>query len=99
VGGTGEPLLAMKYVANDDVVKTGERVVTSGMDRIFPRDLPVGTVAEVKAGNPFKQIRIRPAANLERLEEVIVLLTLRPLELKKDSAAVAPAAAPAAVTP
>jgi rod shape-determining protein MreC len=99
VGGTGEPLLAMKYVANDDVVKTGERVVTSGMDRIFPRDLPVGTVAEVKAGNPFKQIRIRPAANLERLEEVIVLLTLRPLELKKDSAAVPPAAAPAAVTP
>jgi rod shape-determining protein MreC len=100
VGGTGEPLLAMKYVANDDTVKTGERVVTSGMDRIFPRDLPVGTVAEVKAGNPFKQIRIRPAANLERLEEVIVLLTLRPLEMKKDSAAaVAPAGTPAAVTP
>jgi rod shape-determining protein MreC len=100
VGGTGEPLLAMKYVANDDTVKAGERVVTSGMDRIFPRDLPVGTVAEVKAGNPFKQIRIRPAANLERLEEVIVLLTLRPLEMKKDSAAVvAPAATPAAVTP
>jgi rod shape-determining protein MreC len=100
VGGTGEPLLAMKYVANDDTVTAGERVVTSGMDRIFPRDLPVGTVAEVKAGNPFKQIRIRPAANLERLEEVIVLLTLRPLEIKKDSAAVtAPAAAPAAVTP
>ncbi|HXL21672.1 MAG TPA: rod shape-determining protein MreC [Candidatus Dormibacteraeota bacterium] len=100
VGGTGEPLLAMKYVANDDTVKAGERVVTSGMDRIFPRDLPVGTVAEVKAGNPFKQIRIRPAANLERLEEVIVLLTLRPLEMKRDSAVVvAPAAAPAAVTP
>jgi len=53
------------------------------MDRIFPRDLPVGTVAEIKPGNPFKMIRVRPAANLERLEEVIVLLTLRPLELKK----------------
>src|SRR5579863_2223063 len=84
VGGTGEPLLQMKYVANDDTVDLGERVVTSGMDRIFPRDLPVGTVAEVKPGNPFKQIRIRPSANLERLEEVIVLLTLQPLELKKE---------------
>jgi rod shape-determining protein MreC len=83
VGGTGEPLLVMKYVANDDTVNAGERVVTSGMDRIFPRDLPVGTVAEIKPGNPFKMIRVRPAANLERLEEVIVLLTLRPLELKK----------------
>jgi len=84
VGGLGEPLLAMKYIPNDDTVNVGERVITSGMDRIFPRDLPVGTVAEVKSGNPFKQIRIKPAANLERLEEVIVLLTLRPLDLKKE---------------
>jgi rod shape-determining protein MreC len=36
VGGTGEPLLNMKYVSNDDEVKIGEHVVTSGMDRIFP---------------------------------------------------------------
>lgn len=92
VGGTGEPLLSMKYVPNDDAVNAGEHVVTSGMDRIFPRDLPVGTVAEVKAGNPFKQIRIRPSASLDRLEEVIVLLTLRPLELKKEAAPPAPAA-------
>jgi rod shape-determining protein MreC len=85
VGGTGEPLLAMKYVANDDAVNLGDRVVTSGMDRIFPRDLPVGTVSQIKAGNPFKQIRIRPAAKLESLEEVIVLLSLQPLDLKKEA--------------
>ena len=85
VGGVGEPLLAMKYVANDDTVNLGDRVVTSGMDRIFPRDLPVGTVAQIKPGNPFKQIRIQPAANLERLEEVIVLLSLQPLDLKKEA--------------
>ena len=85
VGGDGEPLLAMKYVPNDDNVNLGDHVVTSGMDRIFPRDLPVGTVSQIKAGNPFKQIRIRPAANLERLEEVIVLLSLQPLDLKKDA--------------
>jgi rod shape-determining protein MreC len=85
VGGTGEPLLVMKYVANDDTVNLGERVVTSGMDRIFPKDLPVGTVAEIKPGNPFKHIRVRPSANLERLEEVVVLLTLRPLEVHKQA--------------
>jgi rod shape-determining protein MreC len=84
VGGTGEPLLLMKYVPNDDAVNNGERVVTSGMDRIFPRDLPVGTIVEIKPGNPFKQIRVRPAAKLERLEEVIVLLTLHPLELRTE---------------
>jgi len=84
VGGVGEPLLAMKYVANDDTVAIGERVVTSGMDRIFPRDLPVGTVAQIKDGNPFKQIRLKPAANLESLEDVIVLLTLQQLDLTKS---------------
>jgi rod shape-determining protein MreC len=87
VGGQGEPLLVMKYVPNDDTVDLGERVITSGMDRIFPRDLPVGTVAEIKPGNPFKLIRIKPAANLERLEEVLVLLSLRPLEMKDEKSA------------
>ena len=85
VGGVGEPLLTMKYVPNDDEVALGARVVTSGMDRIFPRDLPVGTVTQIKAGNPWKQIRVRPAANLERLEEVIVLLSQQPLDVKKDT--------------
>jgi rod shape-determining protein MreC len=91
VGGTGDPLLIMKYIPNDDAVKTGERVVTSGMDRIFPRDLPVGTIADIKPGNPFKQIHVQPAANLQRLEEVFVLLTMKPLETKQDSAATNPA--------
>jgi hypothetical protein len=47
-------------------------------------------VAEIKTGRPFQQVRVRPAANLQRLEEVIVLLTLHPLEQKKE-----PVAAPA----
>jgi rod shape-determining protein MreC len=91
VGGTGEPLLAMKYIPTDETVNVGEHVVTSGMDRIFPRDLPVGVVAEIKTGRPFQQVRVRPAANLQRLEEVIVLLTLHPLEQKKEPAEPAPA--------
>jgi rod shape-determining protein MreC len=97
--GTGEPTLFMKYVANDETVNVGDKIVTSGMDKIFPRDVPVGTVLEVKAGIPFKQIRVRPAVKLERLEEVFVLLTLEPLEFKKDTEGQnmqsrAPAAAP-----
>jgi rod shape-determining protein MreC len=92
VGGAGEPLLVMKYVANDDTVNVGERVVTSGMDKIFPRDLPIGTITEIKPGNPFKSIRIHPSANLERLEEVIVLLTLQPLQLNQETENAKPSA-------
>lgn len=100
VGGMGEPLIAMKYVPNDDEVSVGEHVITSGMDRIFPRDLPVGMITDIKPGNPFKQIRIKPAANLEKLEEVLVLLTLHPLEMVRESdPAAAQAAAPATANP
>jgi rod shape-determining protein MreC len=93
--------MVMKYIPNDDNVNSGERVVTSGMDRIFPRDLPVGTIAEIKPGMPFKQLRVKPAASMERLQEVFVLLTMKPLELKQEPAAPAapantPAAAPSA---
>ena len=99
VGGTGEPFLQLKYVSNEDnSVNLGDRIVTSGTDRIFPGDLPVGTIADIKPGATFKQIRVKPAANLERLEEVFVLLTMKPLEMKKDSPE-PNSAAPAAATP
>lgn len=94
VGGSGDPLLNMKYVGNDDEVAVGSRVVTSGMDRIFPKDLPVGTITQVKPGGQYKQIRVKPSANLEKLEEVIVLLTTDPVVLKTE----APQAGNGAVT-
>ncbi len=74
----------MKYVANDDTVNLGERVVTSGMDKIFPRDLPIGTITDIKPAILLRVFAIRPSANLERLEEVIVLFTLQPLQLNQE---------------
>ena len=85
VKGTGDPMLSMTYVAAEETVNAGEKIVTSGMDKIFPRDVPIGTVLEVKQGNPFKQIRVKPAARLDRLEEVIVLLTQGPVNFKTDA--------------
>jgi rod shape-determining protein MreC len=85
VGGTGDPNMVLKYVATEDDVKVGEKIVTSGMDKIFPRDIPLGTVVEVKEGNPFKQIRVQPAAKMDRLETVIVLLTQAPVEFKSEA--------------
>ena len=85
VKGTGEPMLSMSYVAAEETVNAGEKIVTSGMDKIFPRDIPIGTVLDVKQGNPFKQIRVRPAARLDRVEEVIVLLTQGPVDFKTDA--------------
>jgi rod shape-determining protein MreC len=74
VKGTGGSLLRMDYVVNDEKLAPGEAVVTSGDDRIFPKDLPVGTAVGAQPGNPFQTIWVKPAVRLDRLEEVIVLL-------------------------
>jgi rod shape-determining protein MreC len=81
VRGTGDPLLGMEYVTKEVKVGPGEAVLTSGQDRIFPKDLPVGTIVQVRPDprGPFHQILVQPAAHLDRLEEVLVLLTRQEL--------------------
>jgi rod shape-determining protein MreC len=97
VSGVGDPWMVMKYISNDENVAVGQEILTSGQDQIYPKDLPVGTVAEVKQGTPFKVIRVKPAAHLDRLEEVLVLLTRQ--ELTKTAGADAPPSASAPAAP
>src|SRR5262249_5773295 len=61
------------YVANDEKVRIGERVFTSGEDRIYPKGLPVGVIVEAKPGPGFQDISVQPFAKLDRLEEVLVV--------------------------
>jgi rod shape-determining protein MreC len=92
VKGNGDPEPRMDYIVNDEKVQIGEEVITSGEDRIFPKGLLVGTVMDAKAATPFQLIRVKPAARLDRLEDVLVLLTMQELNLKK--AEEAPAGSP-----
>lgn len=87
VKGTGAPLLSLDYISNDEKVTEGQAVLTSGQDRIFPKDLPVGTVVDFVSdpNTPFMRIRVRPAAHLDRLEEVLVLETRQELNLRKEA--------------
>jgi rod shape-determining protein MreC len=71
-GGSGS-LPQLEYILKDQPVSVGERVLTSGLDQIFPKDLPVGTVAEVRRGSVYKEILVKPDAALDRLESVLVL--------------------------
>jgi len=64
----------LQYIMSDEPVKPGEQVITSGGDRIFPKGLPVGTVAAVEPGKDlFLNIRVIPSARLDRLEEVLIV--------------------------
>jgi rod shape-determining protein MreC len=66
--------VVLERVMSDEEVSAGENVETSGGDQIFPKGLPVGTVMKVSAGKDlFLNIKIKPAANLNKLEEVLVV--------------------------
>src|SRR5256886_13967538 len=60
-------------IMSEEEVKLGDRVLTSGGDQIFPKGLPLGTVARVTKGAEFLQVVIKPAAELSHLEEVLVI--------------------------
>jgi rod shape-determining protein MreC len=60
----------------DSRIKPGEHVLTSGGDQVFPRGLPVGTIESIAPDpdhQPYLAITIRPAADLNRIEEVLVI--------------------------
>ncbi len=60
----------------DEHIQTGEAVITSGGDQIYPRGLLVGTVDRVvndPERAPYVAVLVRPAAKLSRLEEVLVI--------------------------
>jgi rod shape-determining protein MreC len=69
---TGE--LMLERVMGDEAVAPGDTVLSSGGDQIFPKGLPVGTVSKVSPGKEmFLSIKVKPAADLSRLEEVLVV--------------------------
>jgi len=83
VKGSADSNPHMEYVQNDEKVQPGQTILTSGEDRIFPKDLSIGTVESAAAGNPFQVIRVKPAARLDRLEEVLVLMSQQELAPKR----------------
>jgi len=72
--GTPAGEVVLEKVMSDEAVQPGEKVLTSGGDQIFPKGLPVGTVTKVSPGPQlFLNIRVKPIADLGRLEEVLVI--------------------------
>src|SRR6476469_1926603 len=92
VKGTSLGELQINDIMSDEKVESGERVITSGGDRIYPKGYSVGTVIGAtpdRENDPFLVIKIKPAADLNRLEEVLVIT-----KMTDDSQATASGPAP-----
>jgi rod shape-determining protein MreC len=88
--GTSAGEVVLEKVMSDETVPPGEMVLTSGGDGIFPKGLLVGRVTKVGAGSDlFLNIRVRPAADLSRLEEVLVVTKIDERQAQPDQAGAA----------
>ena len=74
VEGTVTEGCGLKFVKRTEDLQPGDVVVTSGVDGIFPRGLPIGQLVGVdKRGQGlFQYATVRPFVDFDRLEEVLV---------------------------
>jgi len=79
--GNASGQLLIVGVLADQRIKPGEKVLTAGGDQIYPRGLPVGVVEKVVRDpdrDSFIDIIVKPAASLDRLDEVEVITSTLP---------------------
>jgi rod shape-determining protein MreC len=66
--------VVLEKIMAEEQVQPGDKVLTSGGDQVFPKGLAVGTVEKVsRSADSFLTIRVKPSANLSKLEEVLVI--------------------------
>jgi len=71
----GEPPLELQFVSNLSDAKVGDRLVSSGLDGIFPRGILIGTLAKVDKGmGLYKRIGVTPAVDFAEVGAVLVVL-------------------------
>ena len=76
VRGNGSPAIEMFDVPVLADVQPGDRIMTAGIDGIYPKGIPIGTVVRADPGQSlFKKITLRPAVDFGTIEEVIVIHT------------------------
>jgi rod shape-determining protein MreC len=75
VQGAMEGGCRMKYLRRGEDVAVGDRVLTSGMDGIFPTGILIGEVTEVsRLSRGLLQIAtVVPSAPLDTIEEVLIV--------------------------
>jgi rod shape-determining protein MreC len=67
--------LDLEYINNTEQIAIGDIILSSGLDGIYPKGLALGKIVDSRKGKGvFRSIKVEPAADLVRIEEVSVLL-------------------------
>ncbi len=75
--------LWVNLIDQEAEIEIDELILTSGLGGSFPPDIPVGRVISVRKRDfeLFQQAIIQPAADLDELEQVLVITNFNPLPL------------------
>ena len=75
VSGSLEGGTVIKYVKRSEEIQEGDRLVTSGLDGVFPKGILVGTVGKVRKQQAglFQHVEVIPAVRAAQTEEVLVI--------------------------
>jgi rod shape-determining protein MreC len=76
VRGNGGRDLDLDLIDDDNELKEGDKFLTSGLDKVYPKGLAVGVITSIgtnRVGSLIKAVRVRPSADLGRLEEVLCI--------------------------
>ncbi|MGZ8443262.1 MAG: rod shape-determining protein MreC [Candidatus Binatia bacterium] len=75
VSGSLESGTVLKYVKRSEDVQEGDRLVTSGLDNVFPKGMLAGTVIKVRKQSRglFQTVEVLPAVQASLVEEVLVV--------------------------
>ncbi|HEX7831225.1 MAG TPA: rod shape-determining protein MreC [Thermoanaerobaculia bacterium] len=72
-GGTSVQMFDIPSLAD---VQPGDKILTAGIDGIYPKGIPIGTVVRSDPGQSlFKTVTVKPAVDFGGIEEVIVIHT------------------------
>lgn len=68
--------LDVAFVPAKSDVQVGDRIITGGIDGIYPKGIVVGTVGEVREGpDLFARVTVVPAVDFAGMDDVIILST------------------------
>ena len=68
---------SFNYLETTADVMIGDRIVTSGLEGLFPKGISIAYVTDINPniqGSLFKEIYVQPTVNFSKLEEVLVIL-------------------------
>jgi rod shape-determining protein MreC len=73
--GSGDRECYLKYIPRDLEIAVGSKLITSGLDGIYPEGIPVGYITDIreKPGEFFHIIEAATLQNLNAVEEVAIL--------------------------